>query len=385
MRLVQTSYRGVLFRSAAKALESAQHESRGALERLAGRAETERQEAARANARAEQTEMERDNIRRTAETEKKQLHMQLHHAQERSDKAVQEAADMRETLDDQANEIANLNAQLDHFTEVNERIRHDVAEADRKAAAEAARTQNLLQQVSALEARIDASRHERSIGQTTLKQRLELAYSQQQELMREKDDAKSLLHEAQSRCASAESAVAALRDETARLRQETADASHTRTTLQREHADEVTQLRLQLEKQALYYKELEQIANRQRDNVERLQALLESERRTASQKAKQFANAMKEEQQRWQQQQQHEFDDAEMYHNFSPSTCEQQQAEQAAASTSTANAEYSNMTSGVKLPQSHIESATRHLRSKYGSNRKYTPSLSEIAADESIA
>ena len=96
-------------------------------------------------------------------------------------------------------ELAELHAELDSFTEVNERIQAEAMAATASAVAERRRLVELESQVVGLEAQVAVGRSERSTAESAMRGRLQAALEALAEATAERDTLRSTLHELTAR------------------------------------------------------------------------------------------------------------------------------------------------------------------------------------------
>lgn len=247
----------------------------GAAERAAAQEElaAARQAAATAKSELDMT-LQLLEAREKAQSEALQLE------RERADAAEEQLAAASGRLDEAEEERRNLDAQVQAFAEVNDRMQNELAEAREAARKAEARTANLAEQVSTVETAIGVLRGERAAAESALKQKAEKALEEYAVVLRERDELRISLQEAMSKCASALGVKDRLESECKSLREANDALGRSKALLQRTMVEQLSAVRTQLDHAQVQNRELDVAVTRQRENTERLQSLVESERRS---------------------------------------------------------------------------------------------------------
>ncbi|KAK3233608.1 hypothetical protein CYMTET_56104 [Cymbomonas tetramitiformis] len=188
-------------------------------------------------------------------------------------------------------EVANLHSEIESFTEVNDQFQNELSMAQQAAQDEAKRAEHAKQQMSSMEGQVLVLRSERAATETALKHKVEESLQEYQMVLEERDQLRMTVNEAQSRATSSASTHDVLFKEVSQLKDVNASLSQSKALLQKTMLEQITAIRAQLDQAQLHNRELESTVQRQQENAERLQALVESERQSSAALTRQYESA----------------------------------------------------------------------------------------------
>ncbi|GAQ80496.1 hypothetical protein KFL_000550260 [Klebsormidium nitens] len=202
-------------------------------------------------------------------------------------------ADLRRREQEAREEISGLHAELDHFTEVNGEIQSDAQAEQRQRLREEKRASAFAHQVASLEAQLTSVRKEKAASDSALKVKLEEALEELRATIEERDQAKRALQETKSKTLSSSTNHSTLVAENRQLRQQAEELARAKAAAQKAASDAAAGLRVKLEQAQVQVREWEAAAARLESKNERLQALVDAERKGSAALAKQCTSALR--------------------------------------------------------------------------------------------
>ena len=224
------------------------------------------------------------------------LQSKLQHYQDDHDRAAQGAeASAREEFGHREkgllSEIGNLTLEIEALSDVNGQLQEEAAHAHRQTGTERRKAENLLMQVSTLEAALGALKEDKFQSEAKLRLKLEKTLREYSVTLEEKDRLRFNVQSYQGRVTTLESSNQALDTKLRHLASSKQELLDSKSVLEERMIGEVVDARSRADQMSVQQAELQRTIGSYRDNEQRLESLIEAERQSVKNLVTQYERA----------------------------------------------------------------------------------------------
>lgn len=224
------------------------------------------------------------------------LQSKLQHYQDDHDRAAQGAeASAREEFGHREKrligEIGNLTSEIEALSDVNGQLQEEAAQAHRQGETDRRKAENLLMQVSTLEAALGALKEDKFQSEAKLRLKLEKTLREYSVTLEEKDRLRFNVQSYQGKVSTLETSNQALDTKLRHLASSKQELLDSKSVLEERMIGEVVDARSRADQMSIQQAELQRKIGSYRDNEQRLESLIEAERQSVRKLVSQYERA----------------------------------------------------------------------------------------------